>query len=169
MPEQITREDSEVNGYKIRQITDPKDPILNIISNWICDWWEESEAYEKERMLEYYKHSVLYEKLPQTYVAYKGEQAVGTFQFGISDIFIRPDLYPWLKNVYVVPEHRCNGCATAMLEYAVAKMCTSQYECFYLFTHLEGFYERFGWKFIERFNSYELDMGFQRMYIFKNE
>lgn len=155
--------------YEIRQITDPEDPVLNEISRWICDWWEETEEYEKERMHAYYSHSVFSDRLPQTYAAFEGGEAVGTFQLGMGDTFVRPDLYPWLKHVYVVPEHRNQGCASAMMEYASKKISSMEYDNFYLFTHLEDFYERFGWEFIELFESYDPDLGIQRMYTFKTK
>lgn len=152
--------------FEIRQITNPDDPVLETVSKWICDWWGETQTYEQERMQAYYRRSVFSDRLPQTFVAFKDDEPVGTFQFGMGDTFVRPDLYPWLKHVYVVPEYREMGCASEMMEHAVDMMLLSGSKCFYLFTHLNGFYERFGWEFVELFESYDPDLGIQRMYAF---
>lgn len=154
-------------SFEIRQVVTPDDPVLTDISEWICNWWEETSEYEKNRMLAYYKRSVFKNRLPQTFVALKDGKAVGTFQFGMGDTFVRPDLFPWLKHVYVIPEHRKQGCASEMMKFASERIRNSGYECFYLFTHLNGFYERFGWSFTELFESYDPDLGVQRMYTFK--
>jgi len=154
-------------NFEIRQITNADDPVLETVSRWIYEWWGESQDYMLEQMTAYFRRSVFEDRIPQTYVAYKDGEPVGTFQFGMSDTFVRPDLYPWVKNVYVVPEHRGNGCASEMMKLAAQKIREMDIEDFYLFTHLEGYYEQFGWKFVELFDTCEPGLGVQRMYRFE--
>lgn len=151
-------------NFEVRQITDPHDPVLETVTVWICDWWGEEQ--DPDQMKDYYKRSVFEVRLPRTYVAYVDGVPVGTFQFGMGDIFVRPDVYPWLKHVYVAPEHRGKGYAAAMMRSAADEIRKMEYGEFYLFTHLEGFYEKFGWEFIEIFEGYA-DYGIQRLYKFK--
>lgn len=150
--------------FEVRQITDPNDPVIETVSRWICDWWGEEQ--DPDQMRDYYKRSVFNERLPQTFVAYADDRPVGTFQFGMGDIFVRPDLYPWLKHVYIAPEFRGNGFAAEMMKFASAKIKEMDFENFYLFTHLENFYENFGWEFVELFRSYDHEPDVQRMYKF---
>ena len=55
-----------------------------------------------------------------------------------------------------------------MMKYASDQIRNMHFDVFYLFTHLEGFYEKFGWEFIETFQGYG-DYGVQRMYTFKKK
>ena len=149
--------------FEIKKITDSADPVLETVTKWICDWWGPEQNYEEMR--DYYKRSVFDERLPHTYVGYADGIPVGTFQFGMGDIFVRPDLYPWLKHVCVAPEFRGNGYAAEMMKFASEEIQKMAFDDFYLFTHLEGFYEKFGWTFVETFQGYA-DYGVQRMYVF---
>ena len=150
--------------FEVKQIIDPNDPVIETVVNWICEWWGPQQ--DPDQMKDYYKRSVFQDRLPQTYVGYADGIPVGTFQFGMGDIFVRPDIYPWLKHVCVAPEHRGKGYAAEMMRFAVAKIKELDYDDFYLFTHLNGFYEKFGWKFIEEFNGYA-EYGIQRLYKIK--
>lgn len=152
-------------NFEVRQILDPEDPVLETVSRWICDWWEEKREFNQIR--DYYKRSIFKDRLPQTFVAYKDDGVpVGTFQLGMGDIFVRPDLYPWLKHVYVCPEYRGNGYAAEMMKVASQRIKALKFDNFYLFTHLNGFYEQFGWEFVELFESYDHEPNMQRMYKF---
>jgi GNAT superfamily N-acetyltransferase len=117
-------------------------------------------------MKDYYKRSVNEDRLPRTYVGYADGKPVGTFQFGMGDIFVRPDIYPWLKHVYVAPGFRGKGYAAKMMEFAVTEIRNMDFDEFFLFTHLNGFYEKFGWEFIETFEGYA-EYGVQRLYKIK--
>ena len=150
-------------SFEVKKITDPDDPVLETVVKWICDWW--GEAQDPDQMRDYYKRSVCKDKLPYTYVGFADGVPVGTFQFGMGDIFVRPDLYPWLKHVCVAPEFRGNGYSAEMLKFAAEEIRKMNFDEFYLFTHHVGLYEKFGWEFVEIFNGYE-DYGLQRMYKF---
>lgn len=151
-------------GFEVRKITDSCDPVLETVAEWICDWWGENQ--DPDQMRDYYRRSAFEERLPHTYVGYADGVPVGTFQFGMGDIFVRPDLYPWLKHVYVAPQFRGKGYAAEMMKYASEEIRKMKSDDFYLFTHLEGFYEKYGWEFVETFEGYG-DYGIQRMYKFK--
>lgn len=152
--------------FKIRQIIDSDDPVLETVCKWIFQWWEENDAVEQEKIRATYKRSVFEDRIPQTYVAYYDGVPVGTFQLAMADnnASVRPDVYPWLKNVYVIPEFRSRGCAGKMMEYAVEKINKLGQKKFFLFTHLVGFYEQFGWEFVEVFDTCDPWLKQQRLY-----
>ncbi len=151
-------------SFEVRKIIEPSDPVLETVTKWICDWWGPEQ--NPDQMRDYYRRSVFDDRLPQTYVGYADEIPVGTFQLGMGDIFVRPDLYPWLKHVCVAPEYRGKGYAAEMMKYASEEIRKMHFDRFYLFTHLEGFYEKFGWDFVETFQGYA-EYGIQRMYKFE--
>lgn len=152
--------------FEIRQITDPNDPALDTICQWIFQWWEEDDENEQNKIKAAYSRSVFENRIPQTYIASADGVPVGTFQFAMSDnsAVVRPDVYPWIKNVYVIPECRNLGYASRMMEFAVQRIKEQNIKEMYLFTHLVGFYERFGWKFVETFDTCDPWLKEQRLY-----
>lgn len=60
----------------------------------------------------YLKHSLCKDnRLPQTFIALINDEPVGMYQISMSDDLVesRPDIYPWLVNVYVDEKRRGNG------------------------------------------------------------
>lgn len=151
---------------KVVQITDPADPALDSYTDWIYTWWGKEQNFSRQQMKENLQRSVFADRLPQTYVAYLGDEPVGGFQFAMSDCYVRPDVYPWIKNVYVDHPYRGRGFAGQMLRTAVEQVKKQNMESMYLFTHLNGFYEQFGWEYLEDFETH-LPMGVQRLYVLK--
>ena len=103
-------------------------------------------------------------RLPQTFAAFDRGEVVGAYQFTLSDMFVRPDIYPWLANVYVPPEHRGKGYSRVMLESVrenAAKL--PGVDEIFLFTPHTGLYEKYGWEYMEDAELYNGDKP-NRMY-----
>lgn len=154
-------------GLKIIQVTDKNDDILDVASKWIYEWYGKESGRTLREVQEYYRHCACTDRLPQTFIAYKDSIPIGTFQFGMSDNFVRPDIYPWLKNVYIDHSHRGNGYADIMLDAAVESAKKAGLKELYLFTHITGLYERHGWKLLEEFETYNEGYGRQKLYVLK--
>lgn len=152
------------HNVEVIKITDPNDPILDTLSQWIYQWWGKDQHYVPEQMKAHFQRSVFENRLPQTFAALKDGVPVGCFQFSMSDTFVRPDLFPWIKNVYVDHPHRGQGIAKEMLAAAVEYAKSIGLSELYLFTHLIGFYEQFGWEFQETFDTMVPETGVQRLY-----
>ena len=60
----------------------------------------------------------------------------------------RQDLYPWLASLYITPEHRGKGIGTELQKFLVQYSKGLGYNEIFLYTDLEGYYERTGWKFV---------------------
>jgi GNAT superfamily N-acetyltransferase len=62
------------------------------------------------------KHSLQENRLPQTYGIFVDNKIVGMYQFAYEDLSIRPDIYPWLANVYIDEAYRNKGLCRKMME-----------------------------------------------------
>jgi GNAT superfamily N-acetyltransferase len=105
------------------------------------------------------------DKLPLTFGCFEHAHMVGMYQFQMGDLFVRPNLYPWLANVYVDPQYRNCGYGDAMLK-SVGNMLrqhTSFRECFLYTVHV-NFYEKYHWKFVSEIDTFLKNHRIQRLY-----
>ncbi|MGN0538443.1 MAG: GNAT family N-acetyltransferase, partial [Candidatus Fimenecus sp.] len=70
----------------------------------------------------------------------------------------------WLTDVYVDEKFRGLGIGKRLIESVPEKARLLQLKELYLYTHLQGFYEKFGWEFVECFDPYTTPEGIQRLY-----
>ena len=82
------------------------------------------------------------------------DQPVGTASLRLDDLPDRPDLSPWLAGVYVVPEHRNKGIASALCKRIAAEASRLGIVQLYLCTEdQENLYRKLGWSVHERLKS----------------
>ena len=114
------------------------------------------------------KYSCNNDKLPQTYGLYLNDELIGMYQFTLEDVFVRPDLYPWLACVYIDKSHRGNGYGRILMESITENAKKNlPYDKIYLYTKHVNLYEKYGWKFNELVNTYKLVEPIQRLYELK--
>lgn len=111
------------------------------------------------------KHSMQNNKLPQTYGLFLDNKIIGMYQFRYDDLDVRPDIYPWLANVYIDKKYRKLGYGKILLESAIenTKNIIGFNEIF-LFTKHIGLYEKFGFEFVELIDTYNETDRIQRLY-----
>ena len=87
------------------------------------------------------------------------------YQFRLDDLFVRPDIYPWLANVYVSEEHRGKGYGKALNE-SVRQMARENLSCdeIYLYTHHVGLYEKYGWEYVSQIDTVTAEPRMQLFY-----
>lgn len=84
--------------------------------------------------------------LPFMVVAFETDQLIGSAALVFEDMSSRKDLSPWLASVYVKPEFRGKGIATALVRHIEASARQRGIETLYLFTeHARDLYARLGW------------------------
>ena len=83
----------------------------------------------------------------------------------LEDLFVRPDLYPWLCNVYVSPAHRGCGIGRALLQSVPGAMRSLGIERLHLYTTHESLYEKFGWTYAGPLHTFDRMQDLQRLYI----
>ncbi len=91
--------------------------------------------------------------IPSVFVATEAGRLVGSATLAPSDMDTRPELTPWLADVFVAPEFRRRGIASALVRRVVREAGDLGVPEVYLFTigsMRERLYAGLGWKVIER-------------------
>ncbi|MBQ8037677.1 MAG: GNAT family N-acetyltransferase [Proteobacteria bacterium] len=150
---------------EIQLLEDIDEATLDMMSGWLYNWWGQAENYSLEAVKTYLRYGMQTQRLPMTFGCFDGDRLVGMYQLQWSDLFVRPDLYPWLANVYVDTAHRKCGYGGAMLKSvgAMLRRYTSFREC-YLYTTHTALYEKYGWQFISEIDTYLSEQRMQRLY-----
>lgn len=130
----------------VRRITDAAD--LDRMTRWMHEWWGREEGFPVEAVRACMTRSLQTARLPQTFGLYLQDELIGMYQFTMSDLFVRPDVYPWLANVYIVPEYRGAGYGRILLGSVRENAAALGLPELFLFTAHEGLYERYGWEFV---------------------
>ncbi|ADU70451.1 GNAT family N-acetyltransferase [Pantoea sp. At-9b] len=86
---------------------------------------------------------------PITFVALDAGQAVGTVGFWRCDLISRQDLYPWLAALYIDESARGQGVSQALQQHVIHYARQRGYNRLWLWSTFAGYYERFGWQFVE--------------------
>lgn len=150
----------------VKQIFDDIDETnLRTMTKWMYDWWGKEDNLSMEEVECFMIHSLQKERLPQTYGLFLDERIIGMYQFSYEDLSVRPDIYPWLANVYIDKKYRNKGCAKYMLETVKenAKKGINFNELF-LYTEHINFYEKFGWEYISDFDTFRKKPRIQKLY-----
>ena len=136
---------------------------LDTMTKWMYDWWGKAENYSYKAVYSYMLHSLQGKRLPQTYGLFLDETLIGMYQFTMEDLFSRPDIYPWLANVYIDKAYRAYGYGRFLLNSVKKTAEKAGLKELYLFTTHEGLYEKFGWDFIQEIDTF-LEPRTQRLY-----
>lgn len=150
----------------VKQIFDDIDETnLRTMTKWMYDWWGKEDNLSMEEVECFMIHSLQKEKLPQTYGLFLDERIIGMYQFSYEDLSVRPDIYPWLANVYIDEKYRNKGYARYMLNTVRdnAKKGINFNELF-LYTEHINFYEKFGWEYISDFDTFRKTPRIQKLY-----
>ena len=141
----------------------------NLFFDKICDWYynwlgiKNNESIEEIKCT--FEHSLCKNKLPQTFVAVIDGEPAGMYQLSMSDdLNSRPDLYPWLINVYVDEKFRGRNVARELMNTVKENAKELGLTELYLYTKHIGLYEKFGWKFIEEVKTFKDDSPVERLY-----
>lgn len=151
---------------RLRKDCRDHDHFRDVITGWYYDWWGAKAGCLHAQVAEIVANSQQNGgRLPQLYVAVDRNEAVGAFMISMSDdLLSRPDVYPWLANVYVAENRRRMGIGRFMLDKIGEVMKGIGIRELYLYTHHVGLYEKFGWKFVEFVNTYRKDSPVERLY-----
>lgn len=121
---------------------------IDVLAPAAVDYWKqyvEGESVEKRRKK--YQSHLNTETLPIAWVAHDGDEYFGTAALRVTDLADRPDITPWLGGVFVRPEYRGRGIASALCD--VVTQCAARCEIrqLYLVTlDRQTLYARMGWR-----------------------
>ena len=132
---------SRIEFFSLADRPDLKD----LVARWLWGFWGNPENYPFYRsMTEYCSDG----DFPYVYVALMEGEPVGTVALLRADLFSRQDLYPWMADLYVPPEHRNKGIGSALQDFVLAAAKSKGFPTIYLYTPLNGYYEKKGWVFV---------------------
>lgn len=129
--------------------------------SWMYNWWGKSDGWSKEKVSTYMKSSFNKKCLPMTFIAFNEE--VGMCQITLKDLDCRPDIYPYIANLYIDENYRNNGIVKLLLDEAIRTAKEINLTKLYLYTTHIGLYEKYGWQFVENIETY-LVPHIQRLY-----
>lgn len=160
-----------MNDIIIERLEKAEGEAFEKICLWCHGWWGVRDGLTLEQVKYNMSHSLgTGNQLPQTFIARIRGKAVGMYQLSMSDdLQSRPDLYPWLINVYVNEKARGKGVCKAMMESVAENAKSAELEHLYLYTKHIGLYEKFGWQFVETAPTFRADSPVERVYVLKIE
>jgi GNAT superfamily N-acetyltransferase len=149
---------------EIRQILQPDEDLTETMTDWMYSWWGETEGYPREAVRLYVQNSCQ-PRLPCTFGLFADGRLRGMYQLRLEDLFVRPDLYPWLANVYLEPSARGLGLGGRMLSSVRdhARQLTG-FPQLYLYTAHQGLYEKYGWVLAGEIDTCLPQRRIQRLY-----
>lgn len=156
-----------MNEIYVQKIINPNQKIINTIIDWMQEWWK-NECYDdrtREEIECEIVHSFQSNRLPQTYGLFLNNEIVGMYQFSYSDLSTRPDIYPWLCNVYIDEKYRSRGYGKVLMNSVQENARKNlNFGEIYLFTKHVDFYEKFGWKYTGNIETFSCFPRVQRLY-----
>ena len=131
--------------FKIVAVSDRPD-LAPLVATWRVEaFFSEPGGYSVEEMTALILASPVGPE--ETFVLFDHGRPVGTAGVVHGDLDTRPDLTPWLAGVFVQPEFRGRGYATALIRRAEAFAAAACVPVLWLYTlSAEPFYARLGWQ-----------------------
>lgn len=102
-------------------------------------------------VLEYeYQRASSHERFPRTFVLLEDSEPIGMVTLAENDLECRPDLNPWLADLYVAEPFRGRGHGLRLVQGLEAKATDMEIERLWLFTSgAAGLYEKADWAAVE--------------------
>ncbi|MBI4532153.1 MAG: GNAT family N-acetyltransferase [Candidatus Latescibacteria bacterium] len=129
--------------------------FIRTIAQWQFDQWHDLTGFSTvEGYIAFLEQCVEGTTIPYVLVAHSDNQLLGSVNLVACDMTIRPELTPWLAQLFVSPDHRGQGIGTALVHAAIERMRDEEFEWLYLYTSgtLPHYYERLGFTVRERVN-----------------
>lgn len=116
------------------------------VTDWL--WHAFGDGLSREFFASIIQHSQTPGQLPLTWVLTENDELLATVGLWRCDLLTRQDLFPWLATLYVKESARGQGLAEKLQRHVIEQAREMGYPRLYLYTTLENYYERFGWRYI---------------------
>jgi GNAT superfamily N-acetyltransferase len=135
---------------QIASIADHPD-LVDTIARWHWDAWGHLDPRGSlDAWAGSLRQRTNRDRIPTLYVALRGAELLGVAGLTEHDLPTRPELSPWLSGVYVKPEARGRGIASALVRHAARQAARMGAPRLYLHTFdARGLYEKLGWRVID--------------------
>lgn len=118
--------------------------LLPTVIEWERKEWGDNWADDVVR------HATARDQVPTIYVAIKDDKPIGCAMLIKFDMESRHDLTPWLGGVFVLPEQRRQGVASALIRHTMGKARMMEIPTWWLYTEsVQHLYKRLDWKEVE--------------------
>ena len=119
---------------------------IPVCARWALDTWGSERVRAPAAAAALWLRQVKAPGLPLRWAAVQGREIVGTASLVADDLPARPDLTPWLADVFVPPERRGHGVASALVHKVEAAAAERGLDTLYLHTEsAQRLYARLGW------------------------
>jgi GNAT superfamily N-acetyltransferase len=126
---------------------------IGTIAGWHFDQWGPlTGAATLAEYVDLLERAVESRRIPSVLVAFDATGPLGSASLLASDMTIRPELTPWLAQLFVTPAHRATGIGSALVETVAQRAGSCGFSRLYLYTSgdLPRYYVRLGWTVRER-------------------
>jgi predicted N-acetyltransferase YhbS len=132
---------------EIAYLADHPEFIADLAPGIAAHWRYVLKDETVERRVEKLRGHLSKGALPVAWVAHEGGEVLGTAALRAHDLEGREDLTPWLAGVFVRPEHRGRGVASALCRAVEEGAWALGFGTLYLFTvDRHSLYARLGWR-----------------------
>ena len=134
------------------------------MTDWMYELWGKEEGCSKKEVENYIKKCISSKKIPQTIIATIDKEIVGMCNLLMHDHDSKPDIYPWLGNLFVDKDYRNQGISKMLINKAIKQSKKLNLKELYLYTKHIGLYEKFNFKFIEDIKTAKPNTANDRLY-----
>lgn len=144
----------------------PSRSDVAVIANFIFnEWTQKEDNWSYEQTKQFVKDCCQKDRIPFTVVARnENNNIIGACQVVMQDNIVKPDLYPWVTNLWVAPEYRKKGIARRLLLEVTQYAIKYGIERLYLYTECDYFYDKLGWDYLGPIDTYRLEPRKQKLY-----
>ena len=127
---------------KIEMLKDYPEFVEEVIE-WLNNEFGNRNSYKFYQGI--IEHSLVENQLPITFIAVENGILLGTVGIWRGDLLSRQELYPWLSALVVNPNYRNKGIGQSLQKHVLEYCKMSGYKEIFLYTELNGYYEKSGW------------------------
>lgn len=126
--------------------------LIPILAHWLWEAFWRHDGHTEAETAAWLATAIVPSGPPQAFVAVENAKPVGVASLVRHDLEERPDLSPWLANVFVPPEVRGRGHASRLVRRVEQAAAEGGIQTLWLYTWTaEGLYARLGWETVETF------------------
>lgn len=135
---------------KIEYLADHPEYIPELAALHFAEWSFLNPGESLDDKKAYLKSLCGRNGVPTFVIATDGGELVGSASLIARDMDDRPDLTPWLADVFVKPDYRGRGVATSLIQRIESKARSAGVVMLYLYTpDAAKLYQKLGWRIFE--------------------
>jgi GNAT superfamily N-acetyltransferase len=136
------------NTFEIRRVVTVRErpDLVPVVARWLWDEWRREDGYSLEETIAKVGERTSPLGPEQCFVLLVNGAPVATASLTQRDLPARPDLKPWLAEVFVKPKFRRRGIASQLVRCVEAACRSAEIPIGWLFTaSAADLYSRLGW------------------------